>query len=671
MEPLLSSSTVRLIPFPLSSFVASHPDRQPTPSEESTHWHGGVRWSAVPNSQPGKQARSTETTIVALWTDNAGAVALSRRSSTSSSIPVIAEAPQDNEAKRASGKRGTMNGAGGEPTASDLFPDDDEEEGDVDDEADDDDEEEDAVGTFSTDDLLRIETALSLRVNHSPRKPPTTATSGGVPRIVVSFDDFYALRDKVQFHSSNAITTAASDRAATTRRDNLSEAERHLYHFLRLAVPTLYQLVLPGEGNCDPGAAPPSPAGIEWVPFPGSRTAELRRLLLLDPGDRDRAKERQIRAAIVNHRHARTVTVAVRGSSFGGSNPPPRGPSSSLAASGLLNAAGKVAPPPILRPGMTLDERVRARDQARRDRETAQVSTAVPSLDRPWLIRLADALWQYSSDLVARQSRYQSPRSSSSSINRLSSGGPSVPRHCAVTLKDAVAYLGRTVSGGWSSTVGGLATSQGDKWSRRALAESILQLAQIAPDWIQLHGRDNGGTHSAQAVSKNATVWIYHDRYQKARDALTGHPPRINGSTTCIRDGRIDAVQPPLSSSSSKLSIVRSNGAPSDPHTLPANKRPWAVSATTTPPPTTTHGAVVPHSVVTTDDDRPVLSYSIPKKPRLDPALHTPPTGGSSASVLSPPRSSKASPTLRINPHLILSDADHSKFRTRPIVLSL
>jgi hypothetical protein len=468
--------------------------------------------------------------------------------------------------------------------------------------------------------LLRIEVALNLHFN-SRR-----------PNNLISFDNAYYLLNKVATSASpeERPPSLSSGLPANDAAADLTVAERHLYHLLRATIPVLYNVcylteeeasqqrskailssaVRGVEASSDSLSAPQrSGKGrkrqyfVEQVPFSGNRMAEFRRLLQMCHSSA--VVDDDVLRAIRKHAASRVKSAPVP-------------------ASTSLAKDRQQAHQPLIRAGMTIDERVRAREETRlmRDADAASaraeaMEAGETTMDRSWLLRLTDALWRHSADILARQSRFQSPQRKRKVA------------FCTLTLKDAVSVLSKALSRpGMPIT--------GRKTSSRALVDAILELTKLVPSWIQIAGT---GTHNGD-VSKDATVWIYHTHYKEARAIVSGKTavataPGKNGGT--------------LLSGANHAFPMKSDD-------LIASKRAFG-----TPAESTTHPYVV------TADDESSGPFP-PKKPRLagDPPAALPPSPSllekpPALSALTPAPKNRAT-LLRINPHLILSDADYSTY---------
>lgn len=163
------------------------------------------------------------------------------------------------------------------------------------------------------------------------------------------------------------------------------------------------------------------------------------------------------------------------------------------------SAAKKVPTSVLIRPGMTIDERVAARAAAKVQQQALSAGQPQDNcLDSSWLVRIADALWQHSRSIADRQARLSAGR-------RTLSNTP-----CSSTLMDVLDYLSRSL--GQQA-----ATNQVEKTSRRQLVAALQEIAKTAGDWLQIHSE-------TAEISKNSTVWIYPSQFKAARAKLMGQP---------------------------------------------------------------------------------------------------------------------------------------------------
>ena len=241
---------------------------------------------------------------------------------------------------------------------------------------------------------------------------------------------------------------------------------------------------------------------------------------------------------------------------------------------------------PIIREGMTIEERVEARAQAR----TQLQDVAVPvqsSRDREWLVQLADALWSHSRTILSQKKRWHSARTT--------------PR-CVLTLLDSFAVLGKVES------------KQTDRATKRQVVEALEEISRVVPDFLQLLPGSKG------LLDRDTTVLLHSVSFGSIRDRLLGKEPGKR-SLASEKNTALPERSPLLA--------------------LPQTKGTLVTPIIRTEPKT---------NIVTADT--PLASPS--KKMRLNDSKRK-------AEELNPipdgqPPAKK--PTLRINPHHILSDAD-------------
>jgi hypothetical protein len=261
-------------------------------------------------------------------------------------------------------------------------------------------------------------------------------------------------------------------------------------------------------------------------------------------------------------------------------------PQSTVHAPNAVDAPQKVIVEPYIRSDMTLEDRVRARAEAKQQRNTV-AETTTP--DHTSLLRLADAMWSHSRHILRKQAQLSC----------------TTAKRICITVQDAVRlFAGSLLAPG----------THREKASRAELLQALRDLALLVPEWISLSSPD---------LSQSMTVWLVPTTdYASIRTKL-GAP---NNSST---------KQPIEISNKTMRPIESSNNA----------KRP--IEAT----------------VATTQDQARMVSES-PSKSTLEsptkkqrtetaPSLKRSP----SDTLVSPKTKRKRG--LRINKHLILTEADY------------
>ena len=257
----------------------------------------------------------------------------------------------------------------------------------------------------------------------------------------------------------------------------------------------------------------------------------------------------------------------------------------------------------------TLEERVAARAQAKVSLQQ-EISHQSSSADIIARLRLADALWSHSRHILLRQSRF---------LKR----SPMPP--CVMTMKDIVNLV---------------------KGSRKQVVEAMKDLQQCVPEWI---------VFSPTNVTKQTTVWIHPlvEQYQQIRTTkLGGTAVQNNSTTTTTTTGNTlkrkattaVAVQNPTtgslkrkaapSNTTATTTIDRQQAIPSD-----VSARALATKKDTT---TTTSGG--------TNDSSTRIPVVTGKKRS---------SAVDDDDILPVRKKKRSHAVLRINHHLILTDADY------------
>jgi hypothetical protein len=326
------------------------------------------------------------------------------------------------------------------------------------------------------------------------------------------------------------------------------------------ASPSLYDLVQKDGGWC-----------LQTVDFQGNRMEELRRLL--SRTDMQVAKRDAILDKILEHRSS-LMNVA---------------PQVTVNAPKVVDAQIKVIVEPYIRSDMTLEDRVRARAEAKQQRNT---STEGTTPDHSSLLRLADAMWSHSRHILRTQAQ----------VSRTTA------KRICMTVQDVVHLFAGSL------LVPGTQQAHREKASRAELLQALRDLAVLVPEWISLSSPD---------LSNHMTVWLV---------------PTVDCASIRIKLGA-------PSSSSTKQPIEISNNAKRPIESSNNAKRPMEATVATTQEP----ARMVSESPSKSTVESPT------KKQRTETAAFRkrPP----SDALVSPKTKRKRG--LRINKHLILTDADY------------
>ena len=303
--------------------------------------------------------------------------------------------------------------------------------------------------------LVQVETALQIHTAKSSTK-------------MVPLPSFFDLAGKISLSGMYALGEIESKDVG-----DLSLQEKLLSDLLGVASPALYRL------RKSDGAARRDFWSLELVPFDGNRLLELHRLSKEEISSLDEQTKANLDEAIKYCREyaaksAKTPTKKKKRS--------------------LPSAAEVVrVDESLILPGMTVEQRVRARAQAKRKHQESQHSSSAgpKPLDNVWLVRLADALWSHASDILLRQASFQR------------AGG----KVCTLTLQDAVSVLRQSLPGE----------------TRRKIVQGILDVKELVPEWISL----SDSTTELEKLPKTTTVWLKPAEYKIHRSQLMGQEPAM------------------------------------------------------------------------------------------------------------------------------------------------
>jgi hypothetical protein len=514
---------------------------------------------------------------------------------------------------------------------------------------------------WNKDRLLKIEVALQLHVKSQQR---TRAATGQL----LPLSEFYSFTQKVSSHSNpvgsetvkTATTTATAATTATTTtttRDSaaetdLSTEERDTYDLLCAASPSLYKLVqmnrqeLPAwkyaskvdsnNNNNHSNSAPAAPADetkvwcVEVVPVAGNRMPALHKMLAQTV--LEESKSQGILRVIRAYRDDQKKISAAK------------------AQSSVAVDSKPVPVESFLKPGMNIDERVRARADAKEHyREQLEAKAASVSAsggtntetDRTWLVRLADSLWFHSSHIMKRQDHFQSSKDKKKGSS------------CVLTLKDIVEVLSRPAA--TTSSRVPMHVNKSEKLTKREIVKAVQELRDLVPDWIHFVDTKN----DKGRLSKDTTVWLKPVDYQNVRARLTGHPAKTTAAA--VANTAANTAGQPILKRPPSLSGSRPQPGKSLAQPRPLNKRPFATPAEA--------GTSLRGSIVTEERTEESLDR-FTKKTRVEVPRHENklPTDYAVAGMKrsapdvssTPPVPNKKSRSLRINPNLILTDADYT-----------
>lgn len=311
---------------------------------------------------------------------------------------------------------------------------------------------------------------------------------------------------------------------------------------------------------------------------------------------------------------------------------------------------------------MTLVERVAARAQAKQEMQQEHIQSAAKNTDQnTLLLRVADALWAHARCVMLRQVLLSPRRKACCS-----------PPPCVMTMKDVCSNLAHLGAG------------------RKEMIQTLVQLQQRAPTWI---------VFSPKAITKQTSVWIHGtEDYQKLRATHLGGRPVPNATTGNVKLNKPAATQRMTeSTTTTKTMLKKRKASPLDSITGELQKTSETLLKPTTLefPPTTP-----PKHRRRLDDNSAVLStppssrkekenQSTPRRSQINlrprdqlntTQQHpsTPPTNKRKnaglkrkaslpATSSSPSKKKIKNPLLRINHHLIHTDADYDGGEVLPI----
>lgn len=465
---------------------------------------------------------------------------------------------------------------------------------------------------WHTEHLVQLESALQLYFAQ-PRVVGLLRSTDSL-----TLDDFYAFTRKLSLPPRGAGANEEQFNSDEKKEEvhkqdqlyDLDEMESLLFQLLCVSSPVLYRLVSANDGK---DTKDKCSWCLEMTLTSENRLQRLRTLI-----KERNARESQTNAqaqiflqAIQRHRQHRDTRQREKSSA------------TTASSTAAQSSEKDIEVKDIVQPGMTIEERVRARANAKRkvqQEEENSRTTVSNEGDRSWLVRLADALWTHASSILQRKARFQSPRESIATPT-------ATPAHCCLTLKDVISFLRKTMP-----------------LNKRKLAEGIQELHRIVPEWIFLS--------DPTSLSPDTTVWLNPAEYKTIRHRLTGEePPLPPPKKKALLDVK----------TRSKVLTTKSATKEALPVASPFMKNSGAVQAADAKGPLNSllskiqPGATPPPAATTM------------RRRRRPPAVSMSPsfTGKPWSGVKRSPTETVASPVtkkrkgLRINPNLILTDADY------------
>jgi hypothetical protein len=302
---------------------------------------------------------------------------------------------------------------------------------------------------------------------------------------LLPFEDFYTLVKKVGRTWNPSVSTIIQQSPTPTPKKlyEYSEPEKVLYDLVCATDNVLYKLgfELSSVARTWEAASDERIWCLERLMFDGNRLQELHKLATktkISKLTSDSASR-----AILQHREAQRIKNEQSVTTFHSVSQPKQ-----------LDA--------LILAGMSLEERVRARAEAKQVNQAAVQGAAVADdskSDREWLVRLADALWAHSQNFL--HSHLHTPLL----LNKRKKAS-----NCVMTLKDAVNLL--SLSSAKSSGLIG----RGGSLSKRQVMDAVQDMCRMAPDWIHISEGSNG------LLSPDSTVWIKPADFGSVRIRLAG-----------------------------------------------------------------------------------------------------------------------------------------------------
>ena len=394
--------------------------------------------------------------------------------------------------------------------------------------------------------LRQVETALSVRFMTKSRQ-----------QFSVTFDEFYDLVRKLPLERPGTTdqrshddqpttkpTTTDTDKKQTTHqtqdvsiarkapsqpttlssssksKHGLHREERILLDFLTVASPTLYRIK--GRHQLEP------------VSFTGNRLEELFRLFGQYQNDGEVQKKSSSRQTILQTiQEARAERIqreqSFQKASLAGSKRSFAATSTHSQTTATTTSVSSL----LVGTSTSVEDRVRAKAAAREARSASSATSTTLSgsaSDRAALVRLADAIWAHSKQIWDHQQRLRGDAAPQQQTRR----------PCTMTLQDAV----RIFSQVYSST-----------GTRKQFLNGLRDLQAAASSFLEF---------SDDLFQKESTVWIKPiDDYQALRRRLSGKREQTGGQNGKETNAlKMDARTPSSSSSSPAAATTTTAAAP-------------------------------------------------------------------------------------------------------------
>ena len=258
--------------------------------------------------------------------------------------------------------------------------------------------------------------------------------------------------------------------------------------------------------------------------------------------------------------------------------------------------------------GATVEDRVKAKAEARVQREQQEENNRnTTTADDAWRLRLADILWSHARQVWHRHDQFA--RNNNNNNNNTSP--------CSFVLQDVVKLLTEQ------------SAAAGTKVKRQQVLEWLRTVCDRVPTWL----RRTAAQPDRDGWQPSDTLWLYPVDYQEVRARLLGKAvPVTNGSIRASGERKVESDLDKVVDAKDGAKVeIKQATKPTINSSLNFKKRPLAALLSVVKGEKTKKGELVAPK---TTQNEPEEQPSTPKKMRLG-------------------------PRLRINPNLILTDADH------------
>jgi hypothetical protein len=329
--------------------------------------------------------------------------------------------------------------------------------------------------------LLQLEGALQLFLHQNNQK-----------RQSISYSEFCALVPKLVLEDDDApphSSSTSENDALSSPVSNLSKEERLWHNWYCVAVPTLYKVVVHSSTL--------RVLELERVPFDGNRWKEARRLVedtflqggvLKERSDEAIQMLQSLRSTDDNKVATKTKTKTT--TQDDDSKKHKKQPTPEDSSIDML----------LLKPEMTLEERVRARAE-RREKQLQKVEEARKDPKEDWLA-VADVLFGHACHVLRKQQRFETHAKLKKQPKLTAPKSKVVTTKCVLTFHDVVRVL--------------------PDRSRQEITAILQGITQTCPGWMGWIDPKNKGkkTNGVPIISKRATVWIDTSDYKRVRAQL-------------------------------------------------------------------------------------------------------------------------------------------------------